>query len=62
MSDFYSTAAQVFPVILLALIWESRYLEKLHLERRLSRREDLCVPRIPSMALTSRVALPAVWP
>ena len=22
----------------------------------------LCVPRIPSMALTSRVALPAVWP
>jgi hypothetical protein len=22
----------------------------------------LCVPRIPSVALTSRVALPAVWP
>jgi hypothetical protein len=23
---------------------------------------ELCVPRIPSMALTSTVALPAVWP
>jgi hypothetical protein len=27
--DFYATTAQVIPVLLLALIWESKYLESL---------------------------------
>lgn len=38
--DFYSTAAQVLPVLLLALVWESRYLEKLPTEQRRTRHED----------------------
>ncbi|WP_229403117.1 hypothetical protein [Micromonospora okii] len=38
--EFYSTTAQVLPVLMLALIWESRFLEKLSDDRRLSRRED----------------------
>ena len=38
--DFYSTAAQVLPVLLLALVWESRYLEALPLQHRRHRRDD----------------------
>ena len=38
--DFFSTAAQVLPVLLLALVWESRYLERLPAEQRFTRLED----------------------
>jgi hypothetical protein len=38
--DFYATVAQVLPVLLLALVWESRYYENLRQQRRVSRRED----------------------
>jgi uncharacterized BrkB/YihY/UPF0761 family membrane protein len=38
--DFYTTMAQVLPVLLLALIWDSAYLEKLRSQRRVSRRVD----------------------
>jgi hypothetical protein len=38
--NFYITAAQVLPILLLALIWQSRYLENLRLQRRLLRRAD----------------------
>ena len=37
MRDFYATAAQVLPVILLALVWESRYFEQLRLRQKSSR-------------------------
>jgi hypothetical protein len=32
--DFYATTAQVIPVLLLALVWESGYLERLKKEDR----------------------------
>ena len=35
--NFYSTTAQVIPVLLLALLWESPYLERLRREYRPSR-------------------------
>lgn len=38
--DFYATMAQVFPVLLLAFAWESRYLEKLKTQTRRPRRID----------------------
>jgi hypothetical protein len=38
--DFYATAAQVLPVLMLAFVWESRFLDRLVRERRLSRRFD----------------------
>jgi hypothetical protein len=38
--DFYTTTAQVLPVLLLALIWDSAYLERLRGQRRLRRSED----------------------
>lgn len=38
--DLYSTVAQMLPVLLLALVWESRYLERISGEQRRSRRED----------------------
>jgi hypothetical protein len=39
-TDFYTTLAQVLPLLLLALIWDSSYLERLRGQRRLSRRTD----------------------
>lgn len=38
--DFYATTAQVLPVLMLALIWESRFLDRLRGERRALRRDD----------------------
>ncbi|MFG1676833.1 hypothetical protein [Micromonospora sp. NPDC049282] len=38
--DFYATAAQVLPVLLLALIWESRFLDRLREQNRRLRRDD----------------------
>ena len=38
--DFYTTAAQVLPVLMLAFVWESRFLERLRTERRPRRRDD----------------------
>jgi hypothetical protein len=38
--DFYSTAAQVLPVLLLALVWESQYLEAPPRQPRRLRRDD----------------------
>ncbi|MFI5836350.1 hypothetical protein ACIA5A_22005 [Micromonospora sp. NPDC051300] len=38
--DLYATAAQVLPVLLLALIWESRFLERLGEQNRRLRRDD----------------------
>jgi hypothetical protein len=38
--DFYATMAQVFPVLLLAFVWESRFLERISHEARLTRRHD----------------------
>jgi hypothetical protein len=38
--DFYSTAAQVLPVLLLALVWESKYLDALPGQQRRLRRDD----------------------
>lgn len=40
MRDFYATLAQTLPVLLLALIWESRYLERLRGQTRPLRRDD----------------------
>jgi hypothetical protein len=38
--DFYATSAQVLPVLMLALLWESRFLERLRGQKRLLRTED----------------------
>jgi hypothetical protein len=38
--DFYSTMAQVFPVLMLALVWESQYLQRLRTLPRPHRRVD----------------------
>jgi hypothetical protein len=38
--EFYTTLAQVYPVLLLALLWDSRYLDSLREQRRLSRADD----------------------
>jgi hypothetical protein len=38
--DFYDTMAQVLPVLLLALIWDSAYLDRLREQRRVLRRLD----------------------
>jgi hypothetical protein len=38
--DFYDTMAQVLPVLLLALIWDSAYLDRLRNQRRVLRRLD----------------------
>jgi len=38
--DFYATMAQVLPVVVLALVWESKYLERLASKPRLRRRDD----------------------
>lgn len=38
--DFYDTLAQVLPVLMLALIWDSAYLDRLRGQRRASRRID----------------------
>lgn len=35
--DFYSAMAQVLPVLLLAIVWESKYLDRLKTESRPSR-------------------------
>jgi len=40
MGDFYTTMAEVLPLLLLALIWDSSYLDRLRGQRRLSRRVD----------------------
>ena len=34
MRDFYGTLAQVFPVLMLAVVWESAYLDKLRTQDR----------------------------
>jgi len=39
MRDFYATAAQVFPVLMLALIWESSFLDRLRKQQRAHRRD-----------------------
>jgi hypothetical protein len=38
--NFYATMAQVMPVVLLALVWDSRYLDRLRAEPRTPRRQD----------------------
>jgi hypothetical protein len=38
--EFYSAMAQVLPVLLLAIVWESKFLEKLKTERRPARKPD----------------------
>ena len=38
--DFYATMAQVLPVLLLALVWDSGYLQRLRQETRRLRRDD----------------------
>jgi hypothetical protein len=38
--DYYTTMAQVLPVLLLALIWDSAYLERLRTQSRRTRSED----------------------
>ncbi|SNS13069.1 hypothetical protein [Actinomadura mexicana] len=38
--EFYTTLAQVYPVLLLALLWDSRYLENLRVRERRHRRDD----------------------
>jgi hypothetical protein len=39
-SDYYTTIAQVLPLLLLALIWDSSFLDRLRGQRRPSRRVD----------------------
>lgn len=39
MRDFYATAANVIPILMLALIWESSFLERLRTQAR-PRRKD----------------------
>jgi hypothetical protein len=34
LRDFYATLAQVFPVLMLAVVWESAFLEKLRVQDR----------------------------
>jgi hypothetical protein len=38
--DFYATLAQVLPVLLLALVWDSDYLRRLRKQSRVLRSED----------------------
>lgn len=40
MRDFYATVAQVLPVLLLAFVWDSRFLDNLRRQRRAPRRDD----------------------
>src|SRR5215813_9011978 len=40
MRDFYGTVAQVLPVVILALVWESRYFEVLRARPRATREND----------------------
>ena len=39
-SDYYTTIAQVLPLLLLALIWDSSFLDRLRGQQRASRRAD----------------------
>jgi|SRR5215467_6821816 len=39
-SNFYPTLAQVFPLLLLAVVWDSGFLERLRRQRRLPKKED----------------------
>lgn len=39
-SDFYSVVAQILPVILLAFLWESGFLDRLRGQRRANRADD----------------------
>jgi hypothetical protein len=39
-SDYYTTMAQVLPLLLLALIWDSSFLDRLRGQKRPSRRVD----------------------
>ncbi|MEO3744463.1 hypothetical protein [Plantactinospora sp. B5E13] len=56
--DFYTTLAQVLPVLLLALIWDSRYLDQVRRQQRPSRRVDPAggyfwtKPRVRAYSLT----------
>ncbi|MEE6258985.1 hypothetical protein [Plantactinospora sonchi] len=56
--DFYTTLAQVLPVLLLALLWDSRYLDQLRRQARPSRRVDPAhgyfwtKPRVRAYSLT----------
>lgn len=59
MGDYYGTVAQILPVLVLALVWDSRYFEGLRLQPRRSRREDpvsgvrfWTLPRVRAYALT----------
>jgi hypothetical protein len=38
--DYYATSAQVLPILLLALLWDSRFLENVATESRSARRHD----------------------
>jgi len=38
--NFYPTLAQVFPLLLLAVVWDSGFLERLRRQRRLPKKED----------------------
>ncbi|QOC93323.1 hypothetical protein [Micromonospora craniellae] len=38
--DLYATSAQVLPVLMLALLWESRFLERIQTQPRRPRSED----------------------
>lgn len=38
--DYYATSAQVLPILLLALLWDSRFLENVATESRAARRHD----------------------
>jgi len=50
--DFYTTLAQVLPVLLLAFIWDSAYLERLRGQERRTRGQD---PRAVRFWTNSRV-------
>lgn len=64
MRDFYDTVAQVLPVLLLALVFDSGYLDRLRDQRRRLRRDDSVAgvrfwtkPRVRAYALFVTLAV-----
>ena len=53
MRDFYATVAQVLPVVVLALVWESKYFEGLSAQQRNARFWTLWRVRIYALTVAT---------
>ncbi|MEU4508437.1 hypothetical protein AB0G05_02980 [Nonomuraea wenchangensis] len=55
MRDFYATVAQVLPVVLLALVWESKYFDGLSGQQRNARFWTLGRVRIYALTVAATI-------